>query len=343
MDEAALHELLSGRRNGAGARVLRGALEVASWGYSSVMSLRNLAYARQWLPVHHATVPVISLGNITTGGTGKTPLAAWLANWLVSHGHQPGLLSRGYHSLTSEESEPGAALGHSDPGNDEKRVLDRLCPGVPHIQQRDRVSSSQRIVREFGCDVILLDDGFQHRRLHRDLDLVLIDALQPWGYGRVLPRGLLRESISGLRRADLILITRADQCTVEQRQALLKELCRVRGTDERIEVAFTPTRLVDLNWQAHPLNTVLRKKTFAFCGIGNPAGFRQTVSSLGVIGEQTQAFPDHHHYDDNDLKRLANTALDLSAEIVLTHTERSCQDFDRGVAWATTFCSRDRR
>ena len=316
MDEAALHELLSGRRSDVTARWLRGCLEVASWGYSSVMTLRNAAYQHQWLKVHRATVPVISLGNVTTGGTGKTPFAAWLANWFVRHGHKPGLLSRGYHSLNQVSSNDTSPS--STQGNDEKRVLDRLCPGVPHFQQRDRVDSAERIVRQSGCDVLLLDDGFQHRRLHRDLDLVLIDGLQPWGYGHVLPRGLLREPVSGLRRADLILLTRANQCSSEQRQMLLKGLRDIRGTDECIEVAFVPSHLVDLDWQAFPLESVSGKKAFSFCGIGNPAGFRRTLDALGANGSTMRTFPDHHHYDADDLRSLAESAQEVSAEIVLT-------------------------
>lgn len=318
MDEAALHELLSGRRRDLGANVFRGCLQAASYAYASVMSLRNGAYDRRWLRVSQASVPVISLGNITTGGTGKTPLAAFLANWFVSHGHRPGLLSRGYHALADASSEGMPTSDGAGPGNDEKRVLDRLCPSVPHIQQRDRVTSAARLVQVHDCDVILLDDGFQHRRLHRDLDLVLVDALQPWGYGHVLPRGLLREPLSGLRRADLILITRADQCTAAQRQELQASLLRFRGTDECVEIAFKPTRLVDVQWKAHSLESIRGKQVLAFCGIGNPSGFRRTVDALTAGSGAFQAFPDHHHYGASDLRKLEELASASSADMVLT-------------------------
>ncbi len=349
MDEAALHELLSGSRRDVAAKLLRGGLQVASWGYASVMSLRNLAYAREWFRVHQVSVPVISFGNITTGGTGKTPMAAWLANWLVAQGHKPGLLSRGYRTLDrGSHSQSIGKLNQSKSldkplpdniskrendtpilnpscdahgpavpgGNDEKLVLDRLCPGVPHLQQRDRVNSARRVIAECGCDVLLLDDGFQHRRLHRDLDLVLVDALKPWGYGHVLPRGLLREPMSGLRRADVIVITRADQCSSDQLQNLRAELRRIRGRDDCVEVAFKPTRLVDVNWHPYPLSSVVGMKALAFCGIGNPDGFRKTVSSLGVTCNLVQGFPDHHHYQFNDLEKLAKTAQMHSVDVV---------------------------
>ena len=317
MDEAAVHELLSGRTSGAAATLLRGGLRLAACVYSSVMMVRNAAYEREWLKVHRAAAPVISLGNITTGGTGKTPMAAWLANWFVAEGRKPGLLSRGYRTLDAAQSDQGSA-SRSPGGNDEKLVLDRLCPGVPHLQQKDRYQSSLRAVQEFGCDVLLLDDGFQHRRLHRDLDLVLIDALQPWGYGHVLPRGLLRESRSGLARADLILITRADQCSEQERTALRSELRRFCGDVECLEIAFKPSRCVDLNWQPHSLSSVAGKKAIAFCGIGNPRGFERTVLSTGVKCEQIEHFADHHHYSPDDLSKLAQLVRASSAEVVLT-------------------------
>ena len=299
MDEAALHELLSGRRRDVGARLLRCGLSAASWGYSFAMALRNAAYDRRWISVENVDVPVISLGNITTGGTGKTPTAAWLTNWLISEGHRPGLLSRGYRALASPTTQDGA--NPSEPfvtGNDEKLVLDRLCPGVPHLQQRDRVSSARRLVSESGCDVLILDDGFQHRRLHRNLDLVLVDALQPWGYDHVLPRGLLRESRSGLRRASLILITRADQCSHFDRQQLNADVVESGGPSESLEFAS-------------------RKKAIAFCGIGNPNGFRQTLASFGLVNE-LRNFADHYHYQPTDFLELAAMAKAASAEIVLT-------------------------
>ena len=304
MDEAALHELLSGRCRDVGASLLRGGLNLASWGYGTAMRLRNVAYESGWLRIARVDAPVVSLGNITTGGTGKTPLAAWLANWLTQVGRTPGLLSRGYRSLD------GAA-------NDEKLVLDRLCPGVPHIQQRDRVSAARRLVSEHACDALILDDGFQHRRLHRDLDLVLVDALQPWGYGHLLPRGLLREPLSGLRRADIVLITRADCATNEQRAEIRRELMRWRGSSDCVEVAFVPQRLLGVDGSVRPVSDLAGCRLFGFCGIGNPRGFRQTLEGLGAACE-LQTFPDHHHYSAGEISALSQAARDTSADSVLT-------------------------
>src|SRR5690606_8255127 len=136
--------------------------------YGAAVQWRNFAFDRGWYRVHRAGVPVISVGNLTTGGTGKTPLVAWLVHQLEQLGASPAILSRGYRSVDSH-------------ANDEKLVLDRLCPGVPHIQNPDRVAGARAALADGVCNLLVLDDGFQHRRLHRDLDLVLIDALNPWG------------------------------------------------------------------------------------------------------------------------------------------------------------------
>ena len=319
MDEAAIHDLLSGRRRDLAAAVLRSGLHLASFAYSSAMSMRNLGYDLGLIQVRRAPVPVISLGNITTGGTGKTPFAAWLANWLSAHGRNPGLLSRGYRSFNRGlPNNPVDVANSTNNSNDEKLVLDRLCPSVPHLQQQDRVKSAFQAVSDFGCDTLILDDGFQHRRLHRDLDLLLIDALQPWGYEHVLPRGLLRESMTGLRRADLILVTRTDQCTAEQQLLLRAKLLDIRGTDEHVGIAFKPRRFVDLNWQPRSMEGVAGQKALIFCGIGNPGGFRRTVESLDITCGAMQAFPDHYHYTDRDLSQLADRARDVSADVVFT-------------------------
>jgi tetraacyldisaccharide 4'-kinase len=172
---------------------------------------RNRLFDWGWKRTHQADVPVVSVGNITTGGTGKTPLVAFLANWFQDQGQKPAILSRGYRAVDGGP-------------NDEKLVLDLLCPGIMHLQNPDRVASARHAVTAQQVQVLVLDDGFQHRRLARDLDLVLIDATCPWGYGAVLPRGLLREPRSGMKRADLAIITRADQVSEADRRRIQDEI-----------------------------------------------------------------------------------------------------------------------
>ncbi|MGE0376761.1 MAG: tetraacyldisaccharide 4'-kinase, partial [Planctomycetaceae bacterium] len=195
MNESHFLDLISGRRRGVVAAMLRGALTLGIPAYGAAVRARNCLYDMGLRRIHDAGIPVVSVGNLTTGGTGKTPVVAWAAEWFRSHDVRPCLVSRGYRLL-----EAG--------GNDEQRVLAQLCPQVPHVQNRDRVAAARIAVRLHDADVVILDDGFQHRRLARDLDIVLIDTTNPWGYGHLLPRGLLRELPSALRRADLVVLTR---------------------------------------------------------------------------------------------------------------------------------------
>ncbi len=233
MNEQQFLKLIAGQPMPGGG-LLRCLLRVASWPYAAAMLVRNRLFDWCIRRVHSPPVPVISVGNVTTGGTGKTPVVALIVQQLQQSGLRPGIVSRGYRSLDDE-------------GNDERRVLDILCPGVPHVQNRDRVAAVETAVSEHGCDVIVADDAFQHRRLGRTLDVVLIDATNPWGYGAVLPRGLLREPRSGLRRAGLIAITRADQVEPTVLDGIWDEVQRYASAAPRIEIAFQPTGLRSLS------------------------------------------------------------------------------------------------
>ena len=276
--------------------MLRGLLWLAMPFYGAAVRWRNLAFDRGWYRVHRADVPVISVGNLTTGGTGKTPLVAWLVHQLEQLGASPAILSRGYRSVDSQ-------------ANDEKLVLDRLCPGVPHIQNPDRVAGAGAALADGVCNLLVLDDGFQHRRQHRDLDLVLIDALNPWGYGRLLPRGLLREPLSSLRRAGLVVITRVDQADAAALQAIRETIARYTPAPIA-EVAFVPTRLMNTTGDSLPLGLLHQKRIGACCGIGNPQAFLRTLTAIGAppASENFRSYPDHHHYTARDQAELTDWA-----------------------------------
>ncbi len=183
MDEADFLRLIRGESRGPLASTTRGALAAAGGVYRLATTGRNLAYDRGWKTVARADVPVVSVGNITLGGTGKTPMVEWVARWFRERGPRVALLSRGY--------------GHSEGLNDEGLVLDQNLPDVPHLQDPDRVRLARIAVEELESEVLVLDDGFQHRRLARDLDLVLLDALEPFGLGRLFPRWACSASRSG--------------------------------------------------------------------------------------------------------------------------------------------------
>ncbi len=308
MDEAAFRRLISGQRTGATADVLRIALRTASLAYGAAIGLRNALYESGLKRIHQADVPVISVGNLTTGGTGKTPIVALVCRMLQQFGCSPGIISRGYRSVD------GLA-------NDEKHVLALECPDVPHEQNPDRGEAARTVVREHAVDVLVMDDGFQHRRLHRNLDIVLIDAMNPFGFRHLLPRGLLREPLSAMRRADAALITRSDLVSESDLMAIQATLLQTApGLDGRIlRVAFRPTGVLSVTRHRSELSSVDDQPVFLMTGIGNPEAFAATCRRAGLQIAGSRWFADHHHYSDRDLQAVhAEARLSGAVRIVTT-------------------------
>jgi tetraacyldisaccharide 4'-kinase len=212
---------------------------------------------------------------------------------------------------------------------------------VPHIQRADRVAAAREAVEKHACQVVILDDGFQHRRLARDLDLVLLDALEPFGYGYVLPRGLLREPVEGLRRADAVLLTRRDLVTAQRREEIRAQVRRLAPRALWLEGEHRPQKL--LAAEGEPRAAAIRqsaaacpppprlpedpawlqgRSVAAFCGIGNPLAFRRTLEQTGCRVAAWRTFPDHHAYSAADLAALARWADAAPVEAVLcTHKD----------------------
>lgn len=291
IDPARWEELVSGRRRGWRATLARGGLALLELPYGVAVGWRNRAYDRQPARIQRAAVPVISVGNLTTGGTGKTPLVAWVARYLRHQGLRVVLVSRGY----------GAQQGAT---NDEALELEHKLPDVPHVQNPDRVAAVQMAVDEFFSQVALLDDGFQHRRLHRDLDIVLIDALEPFGYGHLLPRGLLRESLSGLRRAHAIGLSRADSIDPDRRAEVRRIAQQYAPDSTWFEMEHQPQELLDAAGRSYPLSELDGMRCLAFCGIGNPAGFRHTLAHCRCELLDLRSFPDHFAYARQHIDQL---------------------------------------
>jgi tetraacyldisaccharide 4'-kinase len=285
-------DIVSGRRCGAGVDLLRGALRVCESFYSMAVQWRNGRYDRGVTAVHRVGVPVVSVGNLTLGGTGKTPMVCWLARWFAERGVRVAVVSRGY----------GAKAGEA---NDEARELAESLPDVPHLQNPDRVAAARLAIERHGAQAIVLDDGFQHRRIGRDLDIVLLDALEPFGYGHVFPRGLLREPIDGLRRADAVVLSRADHLAPADREAIWNVVERYAPHAVRAEVVHAPKRLVSASGDAAPLDSLRGQPVAAFCGVGNPAGFRHTLDACGCRVAGFREFADHHTYTPADVAALA--------------------------------------
>ncbi len=304
MSPSDFHEIVSGRRRGFGASLARGLLRVGEVGYSAAMRIRNRRYDRRPDASRGVDVPVVCIGNLTVGGTGKTPLTAWIARWFRRRDVRASIVSRGY----------GATDGAR---NDEALELEQQLPDVPHLQNVDRVAGARTAVEEFESQVVLLDDGFQHRRLRRDLDVVLLDALEPFGFGHVLPRGLLREPLVGLRRAGVVVLSRADLVSEAERRRIRDVVRRYNPTAPWCEVRHAPRRLVDSAGGEAPLSTLHNRRTLAFCGIGNPEGFRRTLTELGCDLVGFEPFADHHPYARADIERLAARAVETGADEII--------------------------
>ncbi len=258
---------------------------------------------------HRVDVPVISIGNLTVGGTGKSPFVLWLAHWFDQQGIRPAVLSRGY----------GAEKGHL---NDEALELQLRAPKLLHLQSADRVQSARRAIAEFHAQVLILDDGFQHRRLARDLDIVLIDATEPFGYGHLLPRGLLREPMSALSRAQAVILTRADQVSAERKQSIQKTIAAYTRGAVWAEATFVPTDLLDDHGTSHPLSDLRSSRVFGFAAIGQPENFRRTLQSLSGQLVGFRSFPDHHRFSGDEFGQLLSAAESSKAELLIC----TCKD-----------------
>ncbi|MEM6315058.1 MAG: tetraacyldisaccharide 4'-kinase [Planctomycetota bacterium] len=256
------------------AALLRG----ASLPYGLAMRGRNALFDLGLRKQHRLPRPVISVGNLTTGGTGKTPVVAWLAGQLRAAGHVPGVLTRGYAARAGEVDDEVLEL---------RRLLndDELVEPNPN-----RIAGATTLLdRRPDVSVLLLDDGFQHRRVARDFDLVLLDATNPFGFGHVLPRGLLREPVNGLRRASAVLVTKCDRA------------------DPADALARVPADLP--HFTARQRLTVDAPTPFAaFCGLGNPDAF---FNALPTQPKLTRTYPDHHRYTAADADDLRGLGLPL--------------------------------
>jgi len=268
--------------------------------------------------VRRVDLPVISVGNLTVGGTGKTTIVAWLVRRLQERGRRPAVVSRGYLGRAGRGplvvSRGDGPLVESRVSGDEPYLLARTLPGAVVVAGSDRVEGC-RAAAEAGADVVVLDDGFQHLRLGRDLDLVLLDAHSPFGNYRLLPAGSLREPASGLGRADVVLITRSRS---EENFEVLERVVRryhpdvpILRSGHRCSGFFDP----DGNAVDPPARVV------AFCGIGNPEAFVTDLESQGVEVAAFRPFRDHHAFSDDDWKALVETARAHDATLLTTEKD----------------------
>ncbi len=268
------------------------------------MAVRNALYDWKWKHVHSSSLKVISVGNLSVGGTGKSPTVAWLARWFRERDKRVAILSRGYGKL-------------DDGRNDEALELELKLPDVPHLQNPDRVASAILAADELEMEVLILDDGFQHRKLSRDLDIVLIDATDSAAARWPLPAGLQRERMSNLKRAGFVIITRADAVSEKQLDTLTSQIEKYI-LRERIALAtHKPQSLLEYPSTRLDLERLRGARVLAFCGIGNPQAFFESLRRLGAQVIDQREWPDHHAYSREDVHWLMNWHADQSDAILV--------------------------
>ena len=307
--------LVRGEISGVLPTLLRLLLAPPSWLFAAATEVRHALYTTGVFTRHRVPCPVVSVGNLTVGGTGKTPLVEWVVREISILGLNPVVLSRGY----------GAGL---DEIPDELAALSQNLPDLHFVRDPDRVRGSLRAIEKHCAEVVVLDDGFQHLRLARELDLVTVDATAPFGGGHCLPRGTLREPVRAMRRAGGVVITRADQVSPE---TLARVQRRVRRAAPR---AVTATAV---HWPAflRPLDDggdleprwLRGRRVLTVAGLGNPRAFETSVSQLGAEIVQRARFPDHHAYSEDDLAEIRRAAGRAGAEAVIT-TQKDAVKWD---------------
>jgi tetraacyldisaccharide 4'-kinase len=286
--------------------------------YGLAVRARNWMYDRRLLSVHALDATVISIGNITVGGTGKTPFVQFVARLLSRKGLSVAVISRGYGGTEKgilTVSDGRSVLAGIDEAGDEPVLLAKSLPGVPVVVSRDRWKAGAFAIRRFGCKVLVCDDAFQHRGLGRNLDFVLLRAEKSFGNGWMLPAGPLREPPTGLGRADAVVVT-GSKTDLERYESDVMSRC-ARGP-----VFFA--RHCPVEWIRHgtdesvELNRLKGLPVLAFAGIGNPKSFEHTVAQTGAVLSGWIPFPDHHRYREDDLRRLADAAGKTGSKAVVT-------------------------
>jgi tetraacyldisaccharide 4'-kinase len=291
MRERAIERMWESSSGGAG--LARAALTPASWGYAAVVAARNAAYDHGWLPSRDLALPAVSVGNLTVGGTGKTPVSAFIAARLFELGQKPAIVMRGY-------------------GGDESLVHERLNPSIPVFRGADRVAGALQ-ARAAGCTVVVLDDAFQHRQARRRADVVLLPASLD-GPVQLLPAGPWREPLSSLKRASLVMVTRKDATIDRARDLLARALRFAQGTPGAI-LHLAPARLEAWSsGESRDLATLAGQRVLAVAAIGDPRAFSAQLTALGA-GVTLVAEGDHHAWSARDATVLAGRAAGADAVI----------------------------
>jgi tetraacyldisaccharide 4'-kinase len=290
--------------------------------YGIFVKARNACYRRGILRTQQVGVPVISIGNLTSGGTGKTPLVEWTARELASLGRQVCILTRGY-GRTNPGRQVVASSGKeiladvAQTGDEAFMLAERLRGQAAVICNADRISAAAWAIKNLGSDVFVLDDAFQHQQIARDLNILAVDATNPWGNRRSLPAGILREPIKELSRADCVIITRTD---LDNSRGLPVEIEKIHPGMPVLLSRMRQTQLreVATNSPLTDSEEIKALRTGAFCGIGNPESFFQLLQREGYSLAYQRSFLDHHNFTQPDLDLIVREAQSEGAQALLT-------------------------
>ena len=318
----------------------------------------GLSAKRQYSLRHQKRLPrkVISIGNLTLGGTGKTPAAIALAKKAANRGLKPCILTRGYKGKAEDPcivSRGEGALMDARRAGDEAALMAERLKGVPVIKGRDRyeagVFALGALPSVLSPDLFILDDGFQHWRLWRDRDILLIDGIRPFGNRRILPIGSLREPVTSMYRADIIVITRTDESAGNRESGTGGLIREIRQNNPKAPIFYgehRPSNYITMDRDILPLEWAKDKRFFGFCGIGNPRSFRETLISVGVELAGFKSFRDHHNYRSGDIKSIIEEKEVSDAGWIVT-TEKDIMRLkglelpEKLVALAVEFCANE--
>ena len=330
-------EIISGERSDTTARHIRRVLGCAAVVFSQAVRIRFWMYRHGFLRRSWPGCMVISIGNITVGGTGKTPIVEVFARALTNGGRKVAVVSRGYKSHspswkwrrkhrramktpTRIVSDGKTVLLNARIAGDEPYMLAKNLPGVVVVTDPDRIRGGRYAIREFGIDTIILDDGMQHVRMQRQIEVVLLDATCPFGYEHLLPRGLLREPLTGLKRASHIIITKSKGIELEPIIARLREY---NTRAEIITCYYEPVELVNIHSGAgSPVSELQGQNIFVMAGIAQPDGFIRQLKELGAIVQRVYRYADHHRFRREEIRHVYKRARNWHADaIVITEKD----------------------
>lgn len=295
-------------------------LSVLSLGYRAALSLREAAYRLRILGTGRLACPVISIGNVTLGGSGKTPIAELAARTLLELGGRPALVSRGYGRETRGVhvvADRDAIHLSAREAGDEPRWLAERLPGVPVVVGENRLAAGRVAVERCGATVLVLDDAFQHRTVAKDLEIVVVNGRAPWGNRHLFPRGMLREPLGALARADMFVVT--NPASVADVEAVTLEVRRQNASAPVLTAAYDLVEAYDLDSGRRLGGDALAgRRLLAFAGLGTPQGFADTLAAAGVRTPALVEFPDHHWYAPDDVRSLARQSMATGAEGLIT-------------------------